>query len=159
MKPRGATLKISSIRLEPVGRLSLSSSSLRLFLPALKQAPPGRKLRQPPPSRLDPEGRNSGNPPPYNSSSLVRPRRLAACLRRQPGNLLQPGSALLADLGFKRQSVPSSCHVDQNGLHSRIWRTLRHLPTLSSAFSTLDRIHNLRPRIVCCAPKQLALPF
>jgi len=31
-----------------VGRLNLSSSSLRLFLPALKQAAPGRKLRQPP---------------------------------------------------------------------------------------------------------------
>jgi hypothetical protein len=42
---------------------------------------------------------------------------------------LQPGSALLADLSFKRQSVPGSCHVNQDGLHSRIWRTLRHLPS------------------------------
>jgi hypothetical protein len=87
----------------------------------------------------------TADPPPYNSSSLGRARRLAACLGGQPGNPPQPGSALLADLGFKRQSVPSSCHVDQNGLHSRIWRTLRHLPTLSSAFSTLDRIHNPTP--------------
>src|SRR5262245_4950073 len=41
MKPRGAILKISSIRPEPVGRLNLLSSSLWLFLPALKQAAPG----------------------------------------------------------------------------------------------------------------------
>src|SRR5262245_22008916 len=41
MKPRGAILKISSIRPEPVGRLNLLASSLWLFLPALKQAAPG----------------------------------------------------------------------------------------------------------------------
>jgi hypothetical protein len=66
---------------------------------------------------------------------------------------------LLADLGFERQPVPSSCHVNQDGLHSRIWRILRHLSTFSSAFLTLDRIHNATPPNCYSPPKQLPCRF
>src|SRR5262245_57627600 len=65
----------------------------------------------------------------------------------------------LTDFDFDRQPVPSSCHVDQNGLHSRIWRTLRHLPTFRSVCLTLDRIHNPTPPNCLFPPKQQPRPF
>lgn len=76
---------------------------------------------------------------------LVPIGRRAAYLRGQFRDHPQRSSPLLIDLGFNRQPVPSSCHVRQDGLHSRIWRALRHLPTFCSVLLTFNRIHNAPP--------------
>jgi hypothetical protein len=46
---------------------------------------------------------------------------------------------LVGVLGFNRQPVPHSCHVDQNGLNSRIWRAVRHLPAFNGVQSAFHR--------------------
>ena len=51
----------------------------------------------------------------------------------------------LADLCFDGEPVPSSCHVRQDGLHSKIWLALGHSPTLRGLFPTLKRSHNAPP--------------
>jgi hypothetical protein len=53
---------------------------------------------------------------------------------------------LLAQLAFERESRPCACHVGKNGVHSRIGRAARHLPTFSGTFSTFDwRNHHVSP--------------
>jgi hypothetical protein len=42
---------------------------------------------------------------------------------------------LVGVLGFNRQPVPHSCHVDQNGFNSRIRRAVRHLPAFNGMLS------------------------
>jgi hypothetical protein len=58
---------------------------------------------------------------------LWRDRVQQACVR------------LVGVLGFNRQPVPHSCHVDQNGLNSRIWRAGRHLPAFNGVLSAYHR--------------------
>jgi hypothetical protein len=46
---------------------------------------------------------------------------------------------LVGVLGFNRQPVPHSCHVDQNGFNSRIRRAVRHLPAFNGMLSAFYR--------------------
>jgi putative ABC transport system substrate-binding protein len=47
-----------------------------------------------------------------------------------------------ADLSFDCQPVPSSCHVHQDDLHSRVRRAPSHSPTFSGVLLTFGGIHN-----------------
>jgi hypothetical protein len=51
----------------------------------------------------------------------------------------------LVVLGFEGEPRPCASHVDENGLHSRIRRTLDHLPTVGGALSAFARSNHRTP--------------
>jgi hypothetical protein len=72
-----------------------------------------------------------------NFSSLTVTRRL---WRKRPLDRLQQRFVLLLEvLGFKRQPIPHSCHVDEDSLHSRIWCAISHQPAFNGVLSAFHR--------------------